>query len=126
MNQQQPTTVLYNASCPVCSREIEHYQRYTEARELPVVYEDLTTAELEVWGLTPAQAARRLHVRKDGQIFDGIPAFIALWKDMPRYRWLARVVSLPILHGTAVLAYDHVLAPLLFAWHKSRLKRGKA
>ena len=38
------------------------------------------------------EAAKRLHVRKNGQVYDGIPAFIALWQDMPRYRWLARVV----------------------------------
>ena len=123
MTQTQPTTVLYNADCPVCSREIKHYARYTQAHELPVQYEELGKADTERWGLTPEQAAKRLHVRKNGQVYDGIPAFIALWQDMPRYRWLARVVSLPGMNTLAVLSYDHVMAPLLFTWHKARLAR---
>ena len=65
-------------------------------------------------------AARRLHVRKDGIVLSGIPAFIALWQEIPRYRWLARIVSLPGIHRLAVWTYDGILAPALYAWHRRR------
>jgi predicted DCC family thiol-disulfide oxidoreductase YuxK len=117
------TRVLYNADCPVCSFEINHYAAYAQNRALPLRFEDLNTAELADWGLTRDAAARRLYVLKEGRMLSGIPAFLALWSDMPRYRWLARLVGLPGIRHLAVLAYDYVLAPLIYRWHLRRQAR---
>ena len=92
------TRVLYNAECPVCRFEIDHYAEYAGQENLPIRFEDLNNDALEDWGLTRDAAARRLFVLKGGQIFSGIPAFIILWQAMPRYRWLARLVALPGVH----------------------------
>ena len=117
----QPTEVLYNEACPVCRREVHHYRRLTETAALPVTYDDLGDASaLARWGIDADQAARRLHVRKDGRVLAGIPAFVALWQEVPRYRWLARLVSLPGVHGLACAVYDRLLAPALYAWHRRR------
>ncbi|MEP1585814.1 MAG: DUF393 domain-containing protein [Tateyamaria sp.] len=115
------TRVLYNADCPVCSFEIDHYVSYVGRKDLPIRFEDLNEDIANDWGLTQDTAARRLYVLKDGQLHSGIPAFIVLWKDMPRYRWLARLVALPGLHWLANFAYDHMLAPLIYRWHLRRL-----
>ncbi|WP_300035896.1 thiol-disulfide oxidoreductase DCC family protein [uncultured Roseobacter sp.] len=123
--QSDETAVLYNDACPVCAKEIRHYAGISEKQALAIRYDDLNdAARLQSWGLTADQAARRLHVRKNGQVLDGIPAFIALWQDIPRYRWLARLVSLPGVHITARLLYDHILAPLLYRRHLARSARG--
>ncbi|MEM8653445.1 MAG: DUF393 domain-containing protein [Pseudomonadota bacterium] len=114
------TRVLYNADCPVCSFEINHYAKYSGDRALPIRFEDLNRAEMADWGMERDAAARRLYVLKDGQMYSGIPAFIVLWQDMPRYRWLARFVSLPGVHWVACKVYDHVLAPLIYRWHLRR------
>ena len=115
------TTVLYNAACPVCRREIDHYAKITQDTALPIDFEDLNTRETpRNWGMDADTAARRLHVRKDGIVLSGIPAFIALWQEIPRYRWLARIVSLPGIHRLAVWTYDGILAPALYAWHRRR------
>ncbi len=114
------TRVLYNADCPVCSFEIDHYAKYSDARALPIRFEDLNCVDMTDWGLSRDEAARRLYVLRGGQIYSGIPAFIVLWQDMPRYRWLARLVSLPGIHWLAVKVYDHVLAPLIYRWHQRR------
>lgn len=117
------TEVLYNADCPVCSYEIDHYARIVERDALAIAFSDLNNSkDVGQWGLTADQAARRLHVRKNGKVFSGIPAFIALWQDMPRYRWLARLVATPGIHRLAVWTYDYVLAPLLYRWHLKRTK----
>ena len=71
-------------------------------------------------GLTQDEAAKRLHVLHQGRIIAGIPAFLVLWRQMPRYRWLARIVALPGVHWLASKTYDHVLAPLIYRWHLRR------
>lgn len=115
------TRVLYNGECPVCSYEINHYAAYSQQNGLPIRFEDLNEDALEDWGLTPDAAARRLYLMKDGRMLSGIPAFIVLWQDMPRYRWLARVVALPGVNTLACLSYDYVLAPLIYRWHLRRI-----
>lgn len=120
---EQKTAVLYNASCPVCSYEIDHYAAYSEKADLPIAFDDLNeTDALGRWGLDADTAARRLHVLKNGELLAGIPAFIALWQEMPRYRWLARVVSLPGIYRLACWSYDLVLAPLIYRWHLRRVR----
>ncbi len=115
------TDVLYNADCPVCSREINHYARISEAQALPLRYEDLNdTATLADWGVSAQDAARRLHVRQGGTVYVGVPAFIVLWQSLPRYRWLARLVSLPGVYRLAHWTYEGILAPLLYRGHVRR------
>lgn len=118
------TDVLYNAGCPVCSREIDHYARLSAAQALPVRYDDLNDAKaLEDWGVTADEAAQRLHVRKNGQLYIGVPAFIVLWQSLPRYRWLAQLVSLPGVYRLACWTYDGVLAPMLYRSHLKRQQK---
>ena len=119
------TRILYNDTCPVCSFEIDAYRRRAIREGLALQFDTLDHAA--DWGLTPDQAARRLHVSHQGRLLSGIPAFVALWSEMPRWRWLARLTALPGIHGAACLVYDHVLAPILYRAHLRRqgLNRSK-
>ncbi|MEM8692366.1 MAG: DUF393 domain-containing protein [Pseudomonadota bacterium] len=117
------TRVLYNADCPVCNFEISHYAAYTKKQALSIRFEDLNVSEMADWGLSRDDAARRLYVLKDEQFYSGISAFIVLWRDMPRYRWIARLVDLPGIRHLAIFIYDYVLAPLIYRWHLRRQKR---
>lgn len=119
------TKVLYNGSCPICSREISAYARYVEARALPVRFDDLAATDLEALGLTTEDAARRLHVLRGGELLAGVPAFVALWQEMPRFRWLARLVSFPVIRPVANVVYEWALAPALYAMHRRRVARGQ-
>lgn len=116
----EETAVLYNADCPVCNFEISHYAKYADQKELPIRFDDLNGDALAEWGLDADTAARRLYVSKDGALFSGIPAFLILWADMPRYKWLARLVGLPGIKQLSGLAYDYVLAPLIYKMHVRR------
>ena len=86
-------------------------------------FEDLNCGDLTDWGVTQDDAARRLYVLKDGALLSGIPAFIALWQDMPRYARLARFVSIPGIYWLTVQFYDFMLAPILYRNHRKRLAR---
>lgn len=120
------TKVLYNADCPVCSFEINHYAAYAAKTALPLRFEDLNEDALDDWGLTRDQAARRLYVLKDGTLSSGIPAFLILWQDMPRYRWLARLIGLPGIRQSTEIFYDRLLAPAIYRWHLRRQSRRSA
>ena len=115
--------VLYNGECPICSTEVEGYKRSAEKRGLPIAFEDLNAADLAAWGVTEEQAARRFHVARDGEILDGLPAFAALWEELPRLRWLARLVRLPVIRHVGAAVYDRILAPALYWMHCRRMAR---
>lgn len=125
-NETPAVSVLYNADCPVCRAEIEHYQAYAEARDLPLAFHDLNSRALDEWGIDADAAARRLHVRQNGRLLSGVDAFLALWRALPRYRWIARIVALPGLRQAAHVVYERVLAPRLYARHLARTGRGTA
>lgn len=118
------TKVLYNADCPVCSFEIDHYARIGSKHDLPLIFDDLNDGTaLAKWGIDQDSAAKRLHVLKNGEVHSGIPAFIILWREMPGYRWLAQFANVPGVHRAAVWTYDRVLAPALYRWHLLRNRR---
>jgi predicted DCC family thiol-disulfide oxidoreductase YuxK len=122
----QETRILYNAECPVCSFEIDHYAARSRAQNLPLRFEDLNACDPAPYGVTRDQAARRLHVLHDGQVYGGIDAFVVLWQQMPRTRWLARVVGLRGVRPLATFGYDRLAAPLIYRWHLSRQRRKPA
>ena len=120
----EKTEVLYNDTCPICSREVGHYERLTQISGAPVAYDPLNQTDTLVhWGVDAETAAKRLHVRKGGQVYSGIPAFVLLWREIPQYRWLARFISIPGVHGLACATYDWVLAPVLYHMHRRRVAR---
>jgi predicted DCC family thiol-disulfide oxidoreductase YuxK len=113
------TRILYNDTCPLCRFEIDSYRRH--AVGLPLRFDPLTQAQ--DYGLTPDQAARRLHVLENGQLLSGLDAFRALWAAMPRTRWLARITGLPVIRPVAAFVYDRLAAPLLYRAHLRRQRR---
>lgn len=126
MKNSTETSVLYNANCPVCNFEIRHYARYAGIAGLPIRFDDLNTDARTRWGLDADTAARWLYVLHEGRLTSGIPAFLVLWAQMPRYCWLARAVGLPGIRQIATAAYDHVLAPVIYRWHLRRSRKQSA
>ena len=102
--------VLYNGSCPICSREIDHYKKLSTTIE----YQDLNKIDLDKWNFDIESAKKRLHVEHNGKLLIGVDAFIELWRDIPRYRLLAWIANLPVIYTLAGLLYDHILAPFLY------------
>ncbi|MBM2577410.1 DUF393 domain-containing protein [Jannaschia sp. Os4] len=117
--------VLYNAECPVCRFEIDHYRGRVERDGLGVGFDDLNDADaLARWGIDADAAARRLHVVRDGRVLAGMDAFRALWSEMPHMRWAARAAGWPGLRQGLDWLYERVGAPLLYRSHLRRQGRG--
>ena len=119
------STILYNDKCPVCSFEIEHYRNLCSKRGIDLVFEKISAdgPVLMASNLTAEDAKKRLHfLTADGRLLVGLEAFLALWAEMPGYRVLGRVVSVPGIYHLACLLYDRAVAPALFWWDSRRRK----
>lgn len=100
-------TVFYDGKCGLCSKEINHYRLIAPAGIFD--WQDITQShdKLTASGVSLVDALRRIHVRNvDGQLLIGVDAFILLWKQLARWRWLALLVSLPIIKQCARVVYD--------------------
>jgi len=87
-------TVYFDGGCPVCSREVAMYQRQPGADAVQWV--DVAHCGLGDLGagLTRQAAMARLHLRRpDGSLVSGAQAFTSLWRVLPRWAWLGRVLG---------------------------------
>lgn len=98
-------TVLYDGACPLCRREIALYRGL--AADRPVAFVDVADADARLpEGTTREALLARFHVRRaDGVLEDGARGFVALWAQLPGWRWLARVARVPGVTPAMELAY---------------------
>jgi predicted DCC family thiol-disulfide oxidoreductase YuxK len=86
--------MFFDGACPLCRREVAHYQRLDRAGAIRWVDISRERAELDAAGIPYAHAMARLHaVDGDGQVLSGVPAFLAIWRHLPYYRRLGRVIE---------------------------------
>ena len=107
MTPNPTCTVYYDSACPVCRREIAHYQRLRGAESIAWV--DAATCDDAALGpgLDRARALTRFHVRDaDGGLASGPQAFVAIWRRLPAFAWLA-----PLASSRPVLALLEVAYP---------------
>ena len=112
--------VYYNNSCKICRAEIDLYKK--EKINL-INWIDITnnqSAKIET-NKNHKQLLRRLHVKKDGKIFSGAKAFLLIWKNIPKYKILYTILSLPIIFQIFSVSYE-IVAFFLYLKNKKQLK----
>lgn len=85
-------SAYYDGACPLCAREIGFYRRQDGAAR--ICWIDISGVDtLEVApGLAREEALARFTVRDaDGSLVSGGRAFTLIWKQLPRFRWLAKI-----------------------------------
>ena len=126
MNEQlkeKTPKVYFNNSCSVCRMEINHYKKFNEK----LGWIDVTNnkeAQKET-AKSSAELIRRLHVKQDGKIYQGIDAFLIVWSRLPKYRWLYKLVKTPGIYHASYIAYE-CLAYILFIKNKGQLANEKS
>ena len=97
--------VFFDGGCPMCRKEISVYRiaDKTNAIEWVDVSDPQVTNSLPL----PRQALlARFHVqRPDGELVSGARGFIALWRELPKWRRLGFICSTTGLPGLLELAY---------------------
>jgi predicted DCC family thiol-disulfide oxidoreductase YuxK len=103
--------VFYDGACPLCRREIAHYRRVDHAGRLRWVDAAGEVHTLAGFGLSLEDAMAELHVLDAAGAWQrGVDAFVVIWEHLPRYRWLARLVSALGLRGPLGFAYQRFAA----------------
>jgi predicted DCC family thiol-disulfide oxidoreductase YuxK len=114
-----PISVFYDGLCPLCSREIAHYRK--QIGDAPVAFVDIAAVNFDPLehDIDLGRAREVLHVKVGTTVHTGVDAAIAMWEAIPAYRWLARVMRWPGIHGLADVGYR------IFASFRPYLQRGR-
>ena len=90
--------VYFNNSCKICKAEIDLYkkEKIQEIDWIDITDNTLATRETSK---NNKELLRRLHVKEGEKVLEGAEAFLALWKKIPKYRFLYNILKLPITYG---------------------------
>ncbi|MBD1144580.1 DUF393 domain-containing protein [Pelagibacterales bacterium SAG-MED37] len=112
--------VYFNNSCKICKAEIDLYKK-EKIQEIEWI--DITNNELakKETSRNSKELLRRLHVKENEKVIEGAEAFLALWKKMPKYKFLYSFFKLPIIFNLFSFVYE-VVAFFLYLKNKKQLK----
>jgi predicted DCC family thiol-disulfide oxidoreductase YuxK len=91
--------VFYDDRCPLCRREIEYYKKLSAFTEInwSGISENIPT--LEKYGISHTESLKVLHaINEDNQMVYGVDTFILIWQQLPKWKWIAKFVELPLIY----------------------------
>jgi predicted DCC family thiol-disulfide oxidoreductase YuxK len=99
-------TVFFDGKCGLCRQEIGYYRRIVPRETFEWVDIASHAQPLLDLGITVQDGLKILHVKnRDGQIFQGVDGFLLIWENIPRFRWLSRIIRLRPFYPIAVFLY---------------------
>ena len=112
--------VYFNNSCKICKAEIDLYKK-EKIQEIDWV--DITDNVLasEETSKNSKELLRRLHVKDGEKVVEGAEAFLALWKKIPKYKFLYNFFKLPIIFTLFSIVYE-IVAFFLYLKNKKQLE----
>ena len=109
MLESKMINVYYDDRCPLCSREIEYYKKISPPAVINWCAIRKHISLLEKNGISYNESLKILHAAKtDGKIYRGVDAFILIWQQLSGWKWLARVVTLPVIYHFCTALYSIV------------------
>jgi len=102
-------TIFFDGSCKLCKTEIDFYRRRNKEHHFQFV--DISCRDTNLPNnLTRERARERFHVLKsDNTLISGVQAFAEIWSYLDGWRWLACVVSVPIITTVLEQGYHFFL-----------------
>ena len=99
--------------------EIDHYKKHSDDN---LEWVDITNNHqaVDLTSKSKEELLRRLHVIDNGQVIGGAKAFIIIWSKIPKYNFLAKILSFKPLFILFHYAYEFV-AYFLFLKNKHQL-----
>ena len=112
--------VYFNNSCKICKAEIDLYKKEKVKQINWIDITDNQSARSDT-NKNYKELLRRLHVKKDGKIFSGAEAFLIVWKNIPKYKFLYSIFKLPIIFQIFSLGYE-IIAFFLYLKNRKQIK----
>jgi ubiquinone biosynthesis monooxygenase Coq7 len=115
------TAVLFDGSCPLCTREIGMYSKLPS--RTPIAWIDISSPQYQPpIGTTRAALMQRFHVvTPNHALLSGAHAFVHVWSQLPGWRHLARLASVPGVLPAMELVYRLFL--VIRPWMQSMYRR---
>ena len=112
--------VYFNNSCKICKAEIDLYkkEKIQEIDWVDITNNDLAEKETSK---NSKELLRRLHVKEGEKIIEGAEAFLALWRKIPKYKFLYKFLKLPIIFNLFSFGYE-IVAFFFYLKNKKQLK----
>lgn len=100
------TKILFDGDCIVCDFEVQNYKRLA-----PSIFDiqDISHPQFDasIYGLTSLNVNKHMHViTPDNQVKVGVDAFVHIWERLDKFRYLRRMIGLPIVRPIANVSYD--------------------
>ncbi|WP_448547879.1 thiol-disulfide oxidoreductase DCC family protein [Thalassotalea fusca] len=98
--ENENVTVFYDGACPRCVKDRRFYEKLAGQGGKNVNWLDITNQDeyLKSLGIDPYQALTELHIKlPDGRILSELDAYIVLMERVWQLKWLAWIISLPII-----------------------------
>ena len=97
--------VFFDGSCPLCQKEIGIYRNADTAGRIHWV--DVSAEHASgVLPLARQALLTRFHIQTpDGQLISGARGFIEMWQQLPGWRLLASICSIPGVPHTLEIGY---------------------
>ena len=111
--------MYFNNSCKICRTEINLYKKQNIKDIEWVDITDNETAEIETQK-DAKSLLRRLHIKDCENIIEGAEAFLLIWKNIPKYRFLYKILKKPIIFNIFSFFYE-IVAFFLFLKNKNQL-----
>lgn len=89
------TKVWFDGACPLCQREIAFMKRLDRTNAINFV--DVSGAGDPSCPIDQAELLARFHAEEDGKVLSGAAAFAAMWRAIPRLRFLGQMARNPIV-----------------------------
>ncbi|MFD2167526.1 thiol-disulfide oxidoreductase DCC family protein [Thalassotalea euphylliae] len=106
--------VLYDGACPTCVEDRQKYERFKRIEHSNIIWLDLNTAPdvLNTFNIEEQDAISELHLIVNGkQVVKELDAYILLFAQIPRFKWLAVLIGLPLIK------------PLLSRYYRYRVQK---
>ena len=112
--------VYFNNSCKICKAEIDLYkkEKIQDIDWIDITNNTLATKETSK---NDKELLRRLHVKDGEKVLEGAEAFLLVWKKIPKYQILFKILSLPIIFHLFSIFYE-IAAFFLYLKNRKQLK----
>jgi predicted DCC family thiol-disulfide oxidoreductase YuxK len=104
--EQKNLQVFYDGHCVLCSREIQFYMKQPGSEKIEWIDIMTTGFSAEVHGLDPQKIHARFHVKKSGQIFEGVDGFQLIWQELKIFKLLDWAAQTSLSRSLMNFGYD--------------------